>query len=572
LQFKDCISKEAEIMKVSTSLFSVGLLHCITLCVSVQAITLCEPGYCTKTFATYSKPEIGDTRGLVFDSNGNLYATHGRPNGTIWRITPEGEASEFLSGLNTTCGIVWGGDTEYGDYLYVVEYETWGGAIYRIGVDGEISHFASMDQPLHAPTSLDLDKIGNYGGYLYVGTSAIDHIYYVNTNGSVVMFSEFPGWLDGGAPYDIAFDPGTDYGGFMYVATKFSYTPEVSGLFALDYEGHASRFAPELAGAFRAEFDQYGMFGGQLFVIGWTDLEQASALWRVRPDGAAVKFAETTASRGLAFGPDGAMYVAEYSPDDYLMTISMVYREVSSGAYYVDAINGSDLNDGLSPVTAFATIQTGIDSAQDGNTVLVYPGLYTEEINFQGKAITVQGIAGPAGVPVLENPDDLAVLFYSGEGPDSVLKNFVIRNSFMAVFILRSSPTISNVTVVNNEYGIQAYVGSEPDISNSIFWNNVIGDLFRCRASYSCLQEPDQENITADPLFVDTENGDYHLLSERGRYWPEHDVWVLDEVSSPCIDGGDPNSDYSNEPMPNGGRINMGAYGGTPYASMSELP
>ena len=142
----------------------------------------------------------------------------------------------------------------------------------------------------------------------------------------------------------------------------------------------------------------------------------------------------------------------------------------------------------------------------------------------------------------------------------------------MAVFILRSSPTISNVTVVNNEYGIQAYVGSEPDISNSIFWNNVIGDLFRCRASYSCLQEPDQENITADPLFVDTENGDYHLLSERGRYWPEHDVWVLDEVSSPCIDGGDPNSDYSNEPMPNGGRINMGAYGGTPYASMSELP
>jgi hypothetical protein len=74
------------------------------------------------------------------------------------------------------------------------------------------------------------------------------------------------------------------------------------------------------------------------------------------------------------------------------------------------------------------------------------------------------------------------------------------------------------------------------------------------------------------PLFVDPDNGDYHLQSKRGRYWPEHDIWVLDNVTSPCIDGGDPATDPSNEPMPNGARINMGAYGGTRYASMSEMP
>jgi chitinase len=45
---------------------------------------------------------------------------------------------------------------------------------------------------------------------------------------------------------------------------------------------------------------------------------------------------------------------------------------------------------------------------------------------------------------------------------------------------------------------------------------------------------------------------------------------VLDKVSSPCLDAGDPNSDYSDEPIPNGGRINLGAYGGTAYASLSE--
>lgn len=44
--------------------------------------------------------------------------------------------------------------------------------------------------------------------------------------------------------------------------------------------------------------------------------------------------------------------------------------------YYIDAINGNNLNNGLRPDTAFATIQKGIDTAVDGEVVLVYPALY----------------------------------------------------------------------------------------------------------------------------------------------------------------------------------------------------
>ncbi|MHC4156569.1 MAG: LamG domain-containing protein, partial [Planctomycetota bacterium] len=72
------------------------------------------------------------------------------------------------------------------------------------------------------------------------------------------------------------------------------------------------------------------------------------------------------------------------------------------------------------------------------------------------------------------------------------------------------------------------------------------------------------------PLFADANNADYHLLSDRGRYWPEHDVWVLDDVTSPCVDAGDPAIEPLNERMPNGGLVNIGAFGNTAYASMSE--
>jgi phosphotriesterase-related protein len=63
--------------------------------------------------------------------------------------------------------------------------------------------------------------------------------------------------------------------------------------------------------------------------------------------------------------------------------------------------------------------------------------------------------------------------------------------------------------------------------------------------------------------------GDYHLKSEAGQWDPVSESWITDNVTSPCVDAGDPNSPVGDEPDPNGGRINMGAYGGTAEASKS---
>ena len=191
-----------------------------------------------------------------------------------------------------------------------------------------------------------------------------------------------------------------------------------------------------------------------------------------------------------------------------------------TGVYHVDAVNGDNSNDGLTKESAFATIQYAIDMSADDSTVLVWPGVYNEQVDFKGKAISVQSAADAA---VVQTDTGYAFSFHSGEGAGSVLKNFVISESEYGIFLTNgSSPTISNLTIVDNDYGINANDGAAPDISNCIFWNNTYGDLDGCEAIYSCVQDgsPGEGNIDTYPLFADPANSNYHLLSERGRYVP----------------------------------------------------
>ncbi len=252
--------------------------------------------------------------------------------------------------------------------------------------------------------------------------------------------------------------------------------------------------------------------------------------------------------------------------------VGQLYRDGTAWhALYVDATYGSDARDGRRPFTAFATIQKAIDVAQHGYTVNILPGIYRKPINFLGKSITVQSRGDAA---ILETPERTAVTFYMGEGRNAVLRNLIIANSYVGIFCAHTSPTITNVTLVGNVFGLEAYGRNLPRVSNCIFWANTDSDVYGCPATYCCVERgaEGEGNFSLDPLFVDRENGDYHLRSEHGRYWPEHDAWVLEDVTSPCIDAGDPAADFSAEREPNGGRLDVGAYGGSAYANVSTPP
>jgi hypothetical protein len=143
-------------------------------------------------------------------------------------------------------------------------------------------------------------------------------------------------------------------------------------------------------------------------------------------------------------------------------------------------------------------------------------------------------------------------------------------------------PAIVNNTIVSNRPSAlhlemtTMFPGFGPSVPilNNIIWNNEIFVEEQVTPGEYDIRFNDipggwegEGNIDLDPLFADPENRDYRLMSQAGRWSPARRTWVVDDVTSPCIDAGDPSSDVGDEPSPNGNRINLGAYGGTDQAA-----
>lgn len=152
-----------------------------------------------------------------------------------------------------------------------------------------------------------------------------------------------------------------------------------------------------------------------------------------------------------------------------------------------------------------------------------------------------------------------------------------------------STGTLRHCTIANNHCpgctfggnGLLVEYHSVAAVQDSIFWSNGGDDFHADASSQITATYTDSEeavvgtgNLSLDPLFANPANDDYHLQSTKGRWDPMAGGgtggWVSGPNQSPCIDRGNPQSAFANEPMPNGGRINMGVYGNTNEASKAE--
>jgi parallel beta-helix repeat protein len=101
----------------------------------------------------------------------------------------------------------------------------------------------------------------------------------------------------------------------------------------------------------------------------------------------------------------------------------------------------------------FSTIQAGIDASVNGDTVVVASGVYGEHITFSGKSILLKSENGPDETVIESvNNGTPIVRFENGEGQNSILDGFTIRNAngAPAINISYAGPTIINNKFINN--------------------------------------------------------------------------------------------------------------------------
>ena len=143
------------------------------------------------------------------------------------------------------------------------------------------------------------------------------------------------------------------------------------------------------------------------------------------------------------------------------------------------------------------TIQAAIDSASNGDIILLADGVYTgtgnRDVDFHGKGVTVKSISGDPELCIIDCEGNWikmhrGFVFQSDEGPSSKLQGITIKNGWAnddgAIMIDGdSSPVIDNCILRNNAadttgngYGGGIYCYGSPTITNCQIIANAAGN------------------------------------------------------------------------------------------------
>mgnify|MGYP003950892535 CR=1 FL=1 len=93
----------------------------------------------------------------------------------------------------------------------------------------------------------------------------------------------------------------------------------------------------------------------------------------------------------------------------------------------------------------YTSINAAIDASADGDSIVVSAGTYREQINLDGKSVSITGIAGSEDTLIVGTGAS-TIQFDSGEGPDTIISGFTVQNSDSScMYIAGSSPHLENL-------------------------------------------------------------------------------------------------------------------------------
>ncbi len=116
----------------------------------------------------------------------------------------------------------------------------------------------------------------------------------------------------------------------------------------------------------------------------------------------------------------------------------------------------------------YLTIQQGIDASSNGDTVLVQPGTYVENVNFNGHNIVLGSLFLTTGdttyieQTIIDGGSSGSVVtFESGESSTAIIAGFVVQNGLSSSLGGGISCIYSDPTITNNHIRGNSAIGSQ---------------------------------------------------------------------------------------------------------------
>ncbi|NQT96695.1 MAG: T9SS type A sorting domain-containing protein [Candidatus Marinimicrobia bacterium] len=290
----------------------------------------------------------------------------------------------------------------------------------------------------------------------------------------------------------------------------------------------------------------------------------------------------------------------------YLIKIQVIFITVISFSFAATIFVPADVD----------SIQGGINIANNGDTVLVAPGIYQESINFLGKDIVVLSELGMDSTIIQGDSTQRVVTFENGESHNAMIIGFTIENGNGGIICLENSnPTILHCRIRNNNATIElntgflyggggvASINSAPLIMNSIIYRNetsrfgggIFTDGFSPLKLTNCIVYNNRSLAFDGILYLNSNNLIFNSIIWENDIFPDYldnsneflycDIqggWIgegnIDQLpqfvdaengnfhlqpTSPCIDAGYPMAFYNDL---DDTRNDMGAYGGSGFS------
>lgn len=135
-------------------------------------------------------------------------------------------------------------------------------------------------------------------------------------------------------------------------------------------------------------------------------------------------------------------------------------------------------------------------------------------------------------------------ILVAGPADARIVNNTILFNGDGAVDARDGTVLVRNNLLLHNGVGLRCSPPARVSNSTNDVYGNAAADYEGC--------ERGPGDFSSDIFFIDEAGGDFREPSGQIH-----------------IDAGDPGDPYDLEPSPNGGRINVGAYGNTPWAATS---